>query len=98
MDLSLMQDVFHKIGGARHSGQIRLDITNFGNLLNHNWGVSQRLVNGQILTSPAVDAATGKLSYTMQVANGNLITSPWQTNAGISDVYVMMLSFRYQFN
>ena len=42
MDLSLMQDVFHKVGGARHSGQIRLDITNVGNLLNHNWGVSQR--------------------------------------------------------
>ena len=39
IDLSLMQDVFHKVGGARHSGQIRLDITNFGNLLNHNWGV-----------------------------------------------------------
>jgi hypothetical protein len=97
IDLSLMQDVFHKVGGARHSGQIRLDITNFGNLLNHNWGVSQRLVNGQILTSPALDAQ-GRLSYTMQSANGNLITSPFQTNAGIADVYVMMLSFRYQFN
>jgi len=97
VDLSLMQDVFHTAGGARHSGQIRLDITNFGNLLNHNWGVSQRLVNNQILTSPNVDAQ-GRLSYTMQVANGNLLTSPLQTNAGIADVYVMMLSFRYGFN
>ena len=45
VDLSITQDVFHNIGGAKHSGQIRLDITNFGNLLNHNWGVGQRLVN-----------------------------------------------------
>jgi hypothetical protein len=97
VDLSIMQDVFHKIGGARHTGQIRLDITNFGNLLNHNWGVSQRLVNNQILTSPTVDAQ-GRLTYNLQTANGNLLTSPWQTNAGIADVYVMMLSFRYQFN
>jgi Carboxypeptidase regulatory-like domain len=97
IDLSLMQDVFHKVGGARHSGQIRLDITNFGNLLNHNWGVSQRLVNNQILTSPTADAQ-GRLTYNMQSANGALLTTPWQTNAGISDVYVMMLSFRYQFN
>ena len=97
IDLSIMQDVFHSVGGARHSGQVRLDITNFGNLLNHNWGVSQRLVNPQILTSPAADAQ-GRLSYQMQSASGNLITSPWQTNAGISDVYVMMLSFRYGFN
>ncbi len=97
MDLSLVQDVFHSIRGAKHSGQVRLDITNFGNLLNHNWGVSQRLVNAQILTSPTVDAQ-GKLTYNMQVANGALLTTPWQTNAGISDVYVMMLSFRYGFN
>jgi hypothetical protein len=97
VDLSIMQDVFHKVGGARHSGQVRLDITNFGNLINHNWGVSQRLINNQILTSPNVDAQ-GRLSYTMQVANGQLLTTPWQTNAFTSDVYVMMLSFRYSFN
>jgi hypothetical protein len=34
----------------------------------------------------------------MQSASGVLLTTPWQTNAGISDVYVMMLSFRYTFN
>ena len=33
MDFSLMQDVFRNIGGKRNSGQFRLDITNFGNLL-----------------------------------------------------------------
>ncbi len=67
VDLSIMQDIFHKIGGARHSGQLRLDITNFGNLLNHNWGVSQRLINNQILTSPSADPLTGKLLYNMQI-------------------------------
>src|SRR5205823_7978022 len=96
VDLSLTQDVFHSISGHRHSGQIRLDITNFGNLLNHNWGVGQRLVNTQILTSPGADAQ-GRLTYNLQTLNGNLITSPLQTNAGINDVYVMMLSFRYTF-
>ena len=66
MDLSIMQDIFGNIGGKRNAGQIRFDIANFGNLLNHNWGVSERLVlpttaaNGaQILTNPAVDPATG---------------------------------------
>ena len=95
-DLSLSQAIFHSIRGRRHSGQIRLDITNFGNLLNHDWGVGQRIVNNQILTTGAADA-TGKLSYRMQLLNNNLITSPLQTTAGIADVYVMMLSFRYTF-
>ena len=44
MDLSIVQDVFNNIGGKRNAGQFRIDFTNFGNLLNHNWGVSQRLV------------------------------------------------------
>src|SRR4029077_15483731 len=43
MDLSITQDLFHNVGNKRHSGQFRLDIANFGNLLNHNWGVGQRL-------------------------------------------------------
>ena len=52
---------------ASTPAQIRLDITNFGNLLNNNWGVGQRLVNNQILTAPTADA-TGKLSYNLQNA------------------------------
>jgi len=97
VDLSLIQDVFRRVSGAKHSGQIRLDITNFGNLLNHNWGVGQRIINPQILTSPSADAQ-GRLTYNLQSLSGNLLTSPLQTSAGIGDVYVMMLSFRYTFN
>ena len=51
---------------------------------------------GQGQSYPQADAQ-GRLSYTLQTASGNLITSPLQTNAGLSDVYVVMLSFRYTF-
>jgi hypothetical protein len=100
VDLSITQDVFSNVGGKKHSGQVRLDITNFGNLLNKNWGVGQRLVNNQILTAPSADAQ-GRLTYNLQTLNGQLITSPLQTSAILqqfrSDVYVLMLSFRYTF-
>lgn len=96
VDLSLTQDVFATLKGRRHSGQIRLDITNFGNLLNHKWGVGTRLINNQILTNPSTDA-NGALTYNLQTANGQLLTSPYQTSASLSDVYVMMVSFRYTF-
>ena len=96
VDLSVTQDVRFTIAGKRNTGQIRLDITNFGNLLNHDWGAGTRLVNSSILTSPLADAQ-GRLSYTLQTAGGNLITNARQTSAGIADVYVMMLSFRYTF-
>ena len=96
IDLSLIQDLFFKTGSYRQGGQIRLDITNFGNLLNSNWGVGTRLVNNQILTSPTADS-TGALTYRMQLLNGNYIQNPRQSSANLSDVYVMMLSFRYTF-
>src|SRR5262249_12826413 len=34
VDLNLTQSVFKSISGKKHSGEVRLDITNFGNLLN----------------------------------------------------------------
>ena len=99
-DLSLTQELFHNLGGAKHTGAIRLDIINFGNLLNHSWGVGQRIVNNQVLASPSVDA-NGALTYTLNsslVSSGNLITNPLQTSAGLSDVYTLMLNFTYKFN
>jgi len=104
VDLSINQDVFHNIAGKRNAGQFRIDFTNFGNMLNHNWGVSQRLVvpitqayGAQLLTNPAADAQ-GRISYRMAVANGQLVTKTFQPNTSLSDVYQFLLSFRYSFN
>jgi hypothetical protein len=104
LDLSLTQDVFHSIAGRRHSGQIRLDINNFGNLLSHNWGVGQIPIQNRILTSPGIDSQ-GRVAYrlaTVSTASGPaLISHTFQTTASstssFTDVYVMMLSFRYTF-
>jgi hypothetical protein len=100
LDLSITQDLFRSLGGRRHSGQLRLDITNFGNLLNHDWGVGVSMVNNRILTSATADAA-GKLAYKLAYINTatgpQLISNTFQTTAGTADVYVMMLSFRYTF-
>ncbi len=103
MDLSISQEVFRGRAGRRHSGQIRLDVTNFGNLVNSNWGVGKRTAIATtntlvpILTNTAVDA-TGKVSYRMALVNNQLPTNTWQTSTFSSDVYTMMLSFRYNFN
>jgi Carboxypeptidase regulatory-like domain len=103
VDFSIAQGVFHGKTGRRHSGEVRLDITNFGNLLNHNWGVSQSLFTNQILTNPAVDAA-GRSTYRLALVNGQLPAKSFKTNASTGtatsagDIYVMMVSFRYNFN
>ena len=97
MDLSISQDVFKVASGRRHAGQIRLDISNFGNLLNNNWGVGQRVIQNQILTNPTADAQ-GRLSYRMALINNALPITTYQATNTLSDVYQLMVSFRYNFN
>jgi hypothetical protein len=104
MDLSVIQDVFRNIGGKRNAGQVRIDITNFGNLLNSDWGVSQRMVvsttaaNGaQILAAAGADR-DGRAQYRLATVNNQLVTQSFQTGTSLNDVYQFLVSFRYTFN
>jgi hypothetical protein len=106
MDLSVSQEIFRSLRGNRHSGQIRLDVTNFGNLLNSDWGAGRRPVVAStssslnlipLLTNVGVDG-TGKPNYRMAVVSNQLPTTTFQTTTFSSDVYTLMLSFRYNFN
>ncbi|HUE86808.1 MAG TPA: hypothetical protein VMO26_12100, partial [Vicinamibacterales bacterium] len=92
-----MQDLFTSLAGRRHSGQIRLDILNFGNLLNSDWGVGQRLIRNQILTNASADAQ-GRATYRLAVVGGELLTKSYEKTSFFSDVWSMMVSFRYTFN
>ena len=97
IDFSVAQDLFKNLGGAKHSLQFRADFLNFGNLLNHDWGVGQRLVNAQPLTNAAVDAA-GQATYRLRVVNGALMNKSLESTAFLSDVYQIQFSLRYCFN
>ena len=98
VDMSATQDLFTHINGTKNSLQLRVDILNVGNLLNHSWGTSQRLTatNGQILTPAGADAS-GALQYRLRNIGANLISSTYTNNAGLNDVYRMQLSVRYNF-
>jgi outer membrane receptor protein involved in Fe transport len=96
-DLSVTQGLFRDIGGSRNGFEIRLDIENFSNLLNSDWGVGQRVIRNQILTNPGVDAA-GQPTYRLAVVDNQLLTRSFETTASQSDVYRFMISLRYSFN
>ena len=97
LDFSVSQDLFKNLGGGRHSLQFRADFLNFSNLLNHDWGVGQRLVNAQPLTNPAVDAQ-GQATYRLRVVNNALMSKSLETTASLFDVYQIQFSLRYSFN
>lgn len=96
LDFGITQDVFTSIGGERHRFQFRVDIINFGNMLNKNWGVAQRLVSNSPLTNPAADAQ-GRATYRLRAINNQLMTNTVEQTADLNDVYRVMFSLKYFF-
>jgi hypothetical protein len=101
MDVSFSQDVSRLVSGQRNSLQLRLDIFNFTNMINSDWGLAQVAVSNSPLI-PVAPLTTGpdafEPRYTMRVINGQLMSRTFQKTAGQNDVWRMQLGLRYTFN
>ena len=107
-DLSVAKNFALKFGENKNTLQFRVDITNFGNLVNKNWGVGQRLTGSRPLAFAGLGGADGKTpTYrlaTQTVTNPNntsstyLLTNTYVNNNGLGDVYQIQLGLRYSFN
>jgi hypothetical protein len=100
-DLSVAQDIFVKIGGKRNAFQIRADILNFGNMIDNEFGVSQRATAPQILNFVSRDAnnvPTYRLA-TQRLTDGSTILArdSYQYNSSVFDVWSAQLGIRYIF-
>jgi hypothetical protein len=103
LDFSVAQDLFTSLKGRRHEFQFRADFLNFGNLLNDNWGVSQRLVNNAPLVVPSAAQggafdAQGRAQYRLRVINNELMSKSLEQTADLNDVWRIQFSLRYSFN
>ena len=97
MDVTLAQEIFTNLGGRRHGLQFRADVLNFGNLLNSDWGIGQRLVHNQPLLPQGADA-DGRALYRLRVVNNELMSTTFEQTAGLTDVWRVQIGFRYSFN
>jgi hypothetical protein len=105
LDFKLLQDVFVNVGKKRNTIQFSLDIFNFGNLLNKDWGAVKTLTvaNGGILVPTNVAAlnAGGTVRPTFQLASdfaGNVPTQTYRTVLTPASTYFMQFGVRYIFN
>jgi hypothetical protein len=97
-DLSIAQELARNAFGTRNALQLRADVLNVANLLNKDWGLSQRMVTTQPLTNTSVNAE-GVPSYRLRVINNELLKpQSFERTAFVSDVYRVQLSLRYTFN
>lgn len=105
-DLTVMQEVYIKIGGKKNTFQFRADILNFGNMLNNEWGVGNQTTTGSFgLAQPiniASVAADGTPNFRMatRVVNGQtiLLDTPFVKTINVNSVWQAQLGVRYIFN
>ena len=97
IDLSLSQDIVRSLGDKPHKLQVRMDILNFTNMLNSDWGRSYSFVTTSPLVPAGVDG-TGKPLYRLRNIGTSLLSRTSQRNSSVGDVFRIQLGVRYTFN
>lgn len=97
-DVSITQDLFTNVAGKKNTVQVRLDILNFGNLLNKNWGQSYRFVQNRPLIARGADSQGRALYRLANVSPTELVSKSFERAGSIGDVWRMQLGLRYIFN
>ena len=112
VDLTFVQEVFIEVGPnqKRNTLQFRIDILNFGNLLNNSWGVGyQSTASTTVLTpitaSPLTVAgidSNGVPSYRLATQNIDgqtvLLRDSYTRNITLDNVWQAQIGIRYIFN
>jgi len=107
LDLGISQEFYTELFGKRNALEVRLDVLNFTNLLNKDWGVRQTLTSNQPLV-PQKSGTDNLPVYRMRTtsvaldANNNgvvkFLDKSLTNTAFIDDVYRLQLTLRYKFN
>ena len=89
-DVKFLQDYNFKVGKKTNTIQLSLDILNFGNLLNSDWGVIQIPVNDQPLGVSVGEDNTPVYTFgnqTRTFANDFSLQSRWQAQVGLRYIF-----------
>lgn len=97
MDLSVTQDLVQNVMGKPNKLQLRMDILNFTNMINSDWGRSYSFVSAQPLIPAGVDGQNRPVFRFRNIGN-RLIERSFQRNANAADVWRMQVGIRYTFN
>ena len=107
MDLHFAQDFFIQSGKVKNTLEFSMDIINFGNLLNHNWGLYQTSFNGAttgsvgVLKYQGIDPVTKQATYSfpyLDATNQIPVTRSFINDFSQLSRYQCQIGLRYIFN
>ena len=97
IDLKFLQDFSLKTGRTKHTLQFSLDMLNFTNFLNKDWGAKYRQVvnNGGLLRYTGI--AGGIPQFSLNQVSGAFPTKSFETEKDVISTWGMQLGIRYIF-
>lgn len=110
LDLNFTQDFFVKVKGKRNTVRFTMDIFNFGNLLNRNWGIfrttnrpisngSAALLNFKRIETTGDNIGKPVFSFPYLDATNQIpLTNSFMNSTGTSSRYQVQMGIRYIFN
>lgn len=103
-DFNFTQDFYINVKGKRNTLRFTMDIFNFSNLLNRNWGIFKTTNRSAVLNFLRVEttgANAGKPVFSfpyLDAANKIPLTTTFQNSTGQGSRYQIQLGVRYIFN
>jgi hypothetical protein len=102
VDLRFSQDIFVNVGKNRNTLQFTVDIMNFGNLLNKDWGIVKQVNAASILVPTNVSSLTPggtvRPTFRLQTDRGNPVSETYRDDNSLTSTYYMQFGLRYIFN
>jgi len=104
LDVNLSQDFMVKVKDKVNTLRFSMDIFNFGNLLNKNWGIQRitnrtALLNFKRVETSGVNAGKPVFSFPyLDAANQIPLTSTFQNSTGQDSRWQIQIGLRYIFN
>lgn len=101
LDVRLLQDFYIKAGNKRNTLQFSVDIFNFANMLNSDWGVFKTPNRASLLSFSRINTSTGLPEFTfpyLNAANQTKLTKTFQDSFNVTSRWQMQFGIRYIFN
>ena len=99
IDLRIAQDINIGKFGGDHRLRIHLDILNFGNLINNEWGVAQTTIQRNLMNFEGIDA-NGNAQFTLNSVSGTdeFPEVSYRKLIDITQTWSAQIGLRYLFN
>lgn len=99
LDFRILQDILPLSKHKNYGLQLSMEVENFTNMLNNDWGVTKRTIynNGAILSVATAPTTTAAATYRMNLVNGALPSKTYISNITVANTWRMNLGLRLMF-